>query len=103
MALLVWTVTCIAALLLLTATVRLSQRARSEAPLGTTMYIRGMGAQVTLWPQPGESGGEGTLVQRGTPVIVHRVERTDIGDWYYVEGPLIRGWIRWENLSETPP
>jgi hypothetical protein len=102
-ALLVWTATGIAALLLVSATLQLAQRARLEAPLGETRYIQGASAPAVLWTQPDETQGDPDHIEPGTAVTVHDVEDTDAGAWYYIEGQLSRGWIRAASLGETPP
>lgn len=101
--LLLWTLTLAVAIALSIATIRLLDRARLEAPLGTTMYIEGTGTWIRLWPEPTVGERESTLIERGTPVEVQQLEVTEGEAWYYIQGPLYGGWIRRKNLSEVPP
>jgi hypothetical protein len=99
-----WVLAGIAALLLLTATVQLVARTRSQGIVGETVYLVGQTGAIRLHESPAQDSKVIAALVRGSPVTVLGLSQEEGQAWYLVQkGEMTPGWVpAYEVTRETP-
>ncbi len=99
-----WRVTAAVAGGLLITTIILAARAGNAAEVGRNAYLQGKSLMVSLHEDPSHYARTIAVLERGTQVIITKVEAHDDDlSWYYVEGESVSGWVDGLHLSLDPP
>lgn len=99
-----WLLTAAMALILVVATLRLADRARGQAVLGSTVYLDGRARTIQLRDAPGESSGVVAALVRGSAVTVLASVTHKGQTWYRVQkADMTPGWIPGGVVRLDPP
>jgi len=98
-----WTITGLAAVVLLAATIGLATQARTQAILNSTVYLNRRSSLNVLHAQPDRFSRIIATLKRGTAVTVRDYVTKDGQTWYYIEAKTASGWVEPEYVSLNSP
>lgn len=99
-----WLLTAALALVLVFATLRLADRARAKAVLGSTVVLDGRARTIQLRDAPGESSQVVAALVRGSAVTVLASVTHEGQMWYRVQkADMTPGWVPGELVRLDPP
>jgi uncharacterized protein YgiM (DUF1202 family) len=98
-----WIITGLATVVLLVTTIRLANKASTQAILNSEVYLSRTSSLNVLHDQPDRFSRVIATLKRGTAVIVRDAATEDGQTWYYVEARTASGWVEAEYVSQEPP